>query len=135
MTTQRTALPPQVAVRSLVSSQAEALFHSVLNSVEFGIMVTDLNHMALACNGRFGDLWGIDIEAAVASQPDAVREMARQRIVDFDGWFSNLAEVYADPHRVQNDDLVLRDPHLVLTPHHESGVRRSWRTGGSHLDL
>ncbi len=114
MITQRTASPPQVAVRSLVSSQAEALFHSVLNSVDFGIMVTDLDHMTLACNGRFGELWGIDIEQAVASQPTAVREMARQRIVDFDGWLSNLEEVYADPHRSQHDELLLHHPHLVL---------------------
>ena len=114
MTPSRTAHPSRLAVRALLSAQADALFQTVLNSVEFGIMVTDLEHITLACKGRFGELWGIDIEAAVSSQPDAVREMARQRIVDFDGWLRNLEEVYAAPDLTQKDALVLRDPHRVL---------------------
>jgi len=114
MTPKRTAPVPNVAVRPLLSSQAEALFRSVLSSVEFGIMVTDLDHVALACNARFGELWGVDIDRVVNSDPESVREMARLRIADYEGWLRNLEDVYGDPHQTHHDELVLSSPHLVL---------------------
>ncbi len=86
----------------------------MLESIEFGIMFTDLDHVSLACNQAFGDIWAIDPKVVVSSDVQAVRDMVRHRVVDLDAWLANLQSVYDDPLRTQVDDIELRNPRQIV---------------------
>ena len=105
---------PNLSVRPLVKGEAETLLRSVLSAVDVGILLTDCDHQSLACNQRFGEMWGIDPEDAVRSDVQTVRRMVGKRIPDIASWEANLEQVYADPRHIQTDDLVLRSPKAVL---------------------
>ncbi|CAN5550942.1 hypothetical protein BH11ARM2_BH11ARM2_15990 [soil metagenome] len=103
-----------VVVRDLPGADAGALLRGVLGAVEFGVLFTDLKHVALFCNDSFGRMFGIDPSRVVHSDPEEVRAMVRRRIADLDEWNANLEEVYADPERVQRDSLRLLHPAAML---------------------
>ncbi len=105
---------PTVALRHQLSGHAANLLQSILSSVDYGVLLTGLDHTSLACNQRFGDLFGVDIEAVVESDSPQVREMARERIHDFDGWTANMEMVHADHEFVQTDELRLKSPTAFL---------------------
>jgi len=106
-----------IAVRPLVAGQAESLLRSILGAEERGLLLTDLEHVALACNPRFGDIWGVDVHAVVESDVDEVRRMVRDRVVDLESWVANLEAVYAEPSTVQTDDICLRNPEMTIRRH------------------
>ncbi|RYG38499.1 hypothetical protein EON81_03390 [bacterium] len=101
-------------VRQLPGGDAGALLGGILGAVDFGVLYTTLDHTALACNVRFGELFGISPERVVDSDPNEVRAMVRRRIADLSQWTTNLEEVYADPERIQQDQLQLVHPPMVL---------------------
>lgn len=105
---------PDIAIRDLAAGQADSILRSILNSVDYGILLTSLDHISLACNRRFGELWGVDIRDVVANDTRAVRAMVRTRIPDFEAWSRNLDDLYQDPEEVQRDELELTDPPAVL---------------------
>jgi signal transduction histidine kinase len=104
----------ELALRPWVAGEAEMILRSILSSIDTGILVTDLEHVTLACNRRFGEIFGLDIERVVCSGVDDVREMVRARIDDLEGWNRNLEEIYADPEAVHTDQLRLNHPFAVL---------------------
>ncbi len=106
---------------------------SILSAVDYGVLLTDLNHVSLVGNSRFGDIFGIDIEKMVRSDVGAVRAMVEKRIGNFDEWYRNLESVYCDPELVQNDTLTLKNPEITLLRHtgpvrdeHGTPVGRIW---------
>ncbi|MBS1704053.1 MAG: GAF domain-containing protein [Armatimonadetes bacterium] len=101
-------------MRELLPPEIEHSLRAVLGAVDYGILVTDLEHQSLICNGKFGELFGISIEKVLRNDVMAVRRMVRDRIIDVKGWEVNLDEVYADPAREQEDELILRNPKTVL---------------------
>ncbi|RYG48966.1 PAS domain-containing sensor histidine kinase [bacterium] len=101
-------------VRQLPGSDAGTVLGGVLGAVDFGVLYTSLDHTALACNVRFGEIFGISPERVVDSDPNEVRAMVRRRIADLEDWTTNLDEVYADPERIQKDRLQLVHPPAVL---------------------
>lgn len=105
---------PELAVRNWISGEAQDMLISVLNSVHYGILVTDREHVTLACNRRFGELFGIDIEKVVESDVHSVRDMVSRRLPDPISWEENLVCIYASPDCEQHDELVLQNPHQVL---------------------
>lgn len=96
-----------IAIRPLVAKDREALLRTILSSSDYGVMLTDLDHVTIALNGKFGEIFGIDIHQAVHSGVLEVRGMVAGLIPDIDEWGRNLALVYADPERTQEDELVL----------------------------
>jgi hypothetical protein len=86
----------------------------MLGAVEEGILFTDLSHQSILCNGRFGELFGINPNEVVANDPQAVREMVRRRIVAYDAWRAQLDEIYAEPMREFHDTLILQNPDCIL---------------------
>lgn len=100
---------------------------AVLESADYGVFVTDLNHKSLLCNAKFGELFGIDIQKVVADDMHAVRAMVRDRIGDIKGWQANLEEVYGNPDLTFEDELVLKNPFQVLrrytAPVHDTNGR------------
>jgi signal transduction histidine kinase len=103
------------AVRSIDSGFADSFLKSILDSVDFGILLTDLDHRALACNLRFGHLWGVDIESVVKCDAESVRRMVGHRIKDQDSWLENLENIYAKSDATQLDVIRLTTPERVLS--------------------
>ena len=110
----------EIALRPMLAEEAGSMLSSILGAVEYGVLLTDLDHVALASNRRFGELFGIDVELVVKSDVDAVRQMVESRIGNFDEWQRNLVEVYADPEGVQNDTLDRRKPRQGCVATHQS---------------
>jgi signal transduction histidine kinase len=79
------------------------------------MLLTDLDHRSLACNRRFGDLFGVAWHEVVRCDVDDLRRRVMPVIVDPAAWLASLEETYADPRKVLQDDLVLnRDGRVVL---------------------
>lgn len=106
--TRRTALRPD-----FLDKQA-AILEAILASSDSGFLLTDLDHLSIACNPRFGELFGIGIVEVVAKSSAEVRAMVEHRIPDLKTWAANLAEVYADPTHEQTDLLELHEPRQFL---------------------
>ncbi len=102
--------PPHgaVAVRSLPDLQTESLLRSILHSIDHGVLLTDLDHRSLACNRRFGEIFGVDPEEAVRMDVEELRARVAPRIVRADEWRENLGSVYAAPEARFEDEIVLR---------------------------
>jgi signal transduction histidine kinase len=103
-----------LALRSIPPETIQTVLASVLSSTDYGVLFTDLNHVSVACNRRFGQIFGVEIEGVVSQDVDTVRQMVKRRIVDLDHWQRNLEDVYADPMATQTDELQLRLPDCVL---------------------
>lgn len=99
-----------MALRADFVPLAERLLSSILASSDAGVLLTDLDHVALACNRRMGEIFGIEHEKVVRSGVLEVRRMVQHRILDHQEWAKNLEEVYRDPLRVQEDELQLNFP-------------------------
>lgn len=102
------------ALKSLRPEEREMVLKATFGSTEFGILLTDLDHVSIACNSRFGAIFGVEIEGVVSSTVDQVREMVRKRIPDYEAWEQNLSEVYSNPAHSQNDVLSLQNPTQVI---------------------
>jgi len=103
-----------LALRPWMEEKSEIILRAILSSIDTGILVTDLDHVALACNVRFGEIFGIDIAKVVDSDVQAVRNMVRERIDDVVAWNQNLEDVYSQPESPFADQLLLRNPFCVL---------------------
>lgn len=101
-------------MRELLPPEIEHSLRAVLGAVDYGILVTDLNHKSLICNGKFGELFGIEIEQVLQNNVEEVRKMVYHRIVDVKSWQRNLDDVYADEDCEQEDELILKNPPMVL---------------------
>lgn len=128
-----TPRPSEIVLRRNFFSEANSMLTSILGAVEYGILLTDLNHVALAGNRRLGEIFGIDIQRVVESDVGAVRRMVESRIGDFEQWHQNLTKVYADPETIQDDTLTLMHPEVTLLRHtgpvrdeHGTPIGRLW---------
>ncbi len=101
-------------MRELLPLEIENSLRAVLGAVDYGVLVTDLKHESLLCNGKFGELFGISTAKVVSNDVESVRKMVANRIVDIPSWQKNLEEVYKDDNVVQEDELILKNPDMVL---------------------
>lgn len=102
----------------MVSGDQEALLRAILSATEYGIMLTDLDHVTIACNRRFGEIFGVDIQSVVHSDVLEVRHMVEKLIPDLEVWADDLNLVYADPQRIQEDELLLlHSPPITVRRH------------------
>lgn len=107
----------RLALRPQVPDREERILRSILSAIGTGILVTDLDHVTLACNRRFGEVFGVDIDLAVRSGVQDLRDMVSERISDLSAWTKNLEEVYSDPEATSDDSLVLNQPFSILSRH------------------
>jgi PAS domain-containing protein len=98
------------AIRPEFFASQAAILNTILVTSEYGVLLTDLDHQSIACNPRFGELFGLDIHEVVKSNAGVVREMVQNRIVDLDTWLANLELIYNDPFATQTDELSLVNP-------------------------
>ncbi|MBS1723823.1 MAG: GAF domain-containing protein [Armatimonadetes bacterium] len=98
---------PDIAIRPVVSRDANSLLTAMLRASDQGVMLTDLEHQTIACNSRFGEIFGVDIQEVVHSDALEVRQMVAHLIPDMAEWERNLDLVYRDPYHTQEDELEL----------------------------
>jgi len=108
------AAKDRVAVRDQIAGQAEHFLGSMLRSLDYGVLLVDLNHVSLACNQAFGEQFGVPIDEIVSTDPQTERLFMKDRIVDFEAWTRNLDEVHNDYELVQIDDFHLVNPTKVF---------------------
>jgi signal transduction histidine kinase len=104
----------EVVLRESASDNQGNILRAVLGSTNYGFMLTDLDHVTIACNAEFGRLFGVNIRDVVRNNVVVVRKMVRDRIVELENWEKNLESVYADPFKVQLDELQLKNPKARL---------------------
>ncbi len=104
----------QISTRYETADELEQSLVAVLGAVDYGILLTDLNHRAMVCNIQFGKLFGLDPEMVVHHDPGEVRQRVSERISDYEAWEANLEIVYADAEFAGEDLLTLRSPVQVL---------------------
>ena len=80
---------------------------SILQSIDDGVLLTDLDHVSLACNRRFGEIFGVDPDAALLMDVETLRARVEPLIADVPGWRESLRAVYAAPERRFEDEIVL----------------------------
>lgn len=103
-----------IAMRTMAIPDLTRSLRALLRAVDYGVLFTDLDHVSLICNARFGELFGIDPNDVVKNNVEAVRTMVRTRIGDFESWEVNLQQVYDDPEFEQEDELELLNPRASL---------------------
>lgn len=104
----------QISTRYETADELEQSLIAVLGAVDYGILLTDLEHRAMVCNTQFGKLFGLDPEMVVHHDPSEVRQQVSDRITDYEAWEQNLEAVYADSEYEGEDLLTLRSPIQVL---------------------
>jgi PAS domain-containing protein len=98
---------PRVWVRKTFEEHSGSILRAVLEWTDQGILLTDLTHNSIACNWRFGDLFGLSPEFIVNTDPESVRLQVYPQLANPDLWRSQLDEVYADANCVLTDVLTL----------------------------
>lgn len=96
-----------LAIRPMDSEDQDALLRAILSATDYGVMLTDLDHVTIACNRRFGEIFSVDIDSVVHSTAAEVRQMVAPLIADIEAWSNGLEDVYANPMQCQEDELVL----------------------------
>jgi signal transduction histidine kinase len=104
----------KLSMRELLPLEIEHSLRAVLGAVDYGVLVTDLEHQSLICNGRFGELFDISAKKVVSNDVESVRKMVYHRIVDTERWHRNLEDVYNNTETEQEDELILKNPDMVL---------------------
>lgn len=123
-----------IAVRPAIESYWAEVLNTVLNTADDGVLITDGAHCPLACNRRFGELFGCDIEWVVQSSWEELMEQMGLRIRDRDAWRRQVDTMAAQPWRQGHGELSLGTPEgFVLwrtVPIHNSAseaIGRLWR--------
>lgn len=107
-------LATDVAIRPGLTEQTTAILRAILSATDYGVLLTDLDHQSVACNRRFGEIFGLSIEEVVSLEPEVVRQKLYPRLEDPDRWRDQLMEIYADPHLEFEDELTLLGPPNVV---------------------
>ena len=97
-----------VAVRRTPGLPNESVLRSILHAIDDGVLLTDLEHRSLACNRRFGDLFGVEPEEVVRIGVEELRARVMPLIVENESWRRGLETIYARPETRFEDEIVLR---------------------------
>ncbi len=92
-----------------------ALLKAILQASNTGILLTDLDHESLACNGKFGQFFNVEPSVVVRSRVEELRRKVFPLLKDHAEWLRKLELIYADSSCIYEDDLVLmHQPELTL---------------------
>ena len=107
---------------STLPADPRAIWAALAAASADGLLVMSPDGTILACNERFGEVWGIP--AAVLDTRDDTQALAAasQRVTDPDGFMARVREIYANPTRT-HDELTLLDGRVLNrlgTPLHDA---------------
>src|SRR5690242_2373321 len=87
----------RLAIRTLAREEQTDLLCALLQSTDYGILLTDHEGRDLICNRRLGELFGLDPQEIVECPPESVRLMVLGRVEDPEDFRQRLEEIYAQP--------------------------------------
>lgn len=101
---------PTVATRPLSSNHLNATVRTLLALSTDGILITDLDHVALACNDCFADIFRVNVDEVPRMNVEELRSKVIPRLKDPAAWIRQLDVIYANPEYVHEDELELTRP-------------------------
>ncbi|MBS1717171.1 MAG: GAF domain-containing protein [Armatimonadetes bacterium] len=95
-------------------SEAEqgALLRTLLQMSPHGVLVTGLDHKALACNDEFGRIYKVDPASVPDMDVEELRAYVYPRLREPQEWVDQLETIYQDQGRTYSDELELQNPRL-----------------------
>ncbi len=107
-----------IAARINIQDIDESMFRSVLAGLltmsDDGVLITDLEHNALACNAVFGQIFLVDPAEVPGMEVERLRGYVYPRLKDPNSWRDQIEEIYTSPHRVHQDELELVGPERAV---------------------
>lgn len=104
-----------VAVNPRFQQQEATLLNALLQSSDYGVLLSGLDREDILANRRLGELFSVSPQEVVRTDPDAVRAIALSRVRDPQAFETVVARMYAEPLRSQVDEIeLLGNPPRVL---------------------
>lgn len=104
-----------VALNPKFQHQEAALLNALLQSSDYGVLVSGLDREDIVANRRLGELFGVSPQQVVRTDPDAVRALALSRVRNPEMFEEVLRRVYADPMLTYEDEIeLIGDPPRTL---------------------
>ena len=82
----------KIALNPLYLESEEALLRSLMQSTDYGILLSGLDRHDILANQKLGDLFACEAQEVVEGKPDSVREMTHAIVKDPDAFDRRLAE-------------------------------------------
>ena len=98
-----------VALNPRFQRQEATLLNALLQSSDYGVLLSGLDREDILANRRLGELFSVSPQQVVRTDPDAVRAIALSRVRDPDAFEAVLQRMYAEPLRSLEDEIELRD--------------------------
>jgi signal transduction histidine kinase len=109
MTHQDEVVYEDIALHPLYRHREQALLHALLQSIDYGVLVSGLDRQDIVANRRLGELFSIPPRLVVESDPDTVRAWARSRVRHPARFEAMIQRAYADPYFTGEDEVELRE--------------------------
>jgi signal transduction histidine kinase len=115
------ALP--LAVRELSEAEQSDLLRALLQSTDYGVLVTDHQGDDLVANRRLGELFGIDPQVMVRLSPTQVRRRLLGKLRDPGAFVRRLEEIYRQPDLTVEDEIELVRPQVRILRRHTAPMK------------
>jgi hypothetical protein len=102
-----------VAVNPFAGEEV-GLLRALLQSTEYGVLMTTHDGQDVVCNRRFGEISGLDISETVRSSRDEVRRRVLERVRDPEQFIALLEKIYSDPDLVWEDEIEMIAPQPMI---------------------
>ncbi len=96
-----------VAVNPRFQQHEATLLNALLQSSDYGVLLSGLDREDILANRRLGELFSVSPQEVVRTDPNAVRAIALSRVRDPQAFETVVARLYAEPLRSQADEIEL----------------------------
>jgi two-component system, NtrC family, sensor kinase len=117
------ALP--LAVRELSEQEQSDLLRALLQSTDYGVLVTDHQGDDLVANRRLGELFGLDPQDMVRLAPTQVRRRLLGKLREPGEFVRRLEEIYQQPDLTLEDEIELVRPQERILRRHTAPVKNA----------
>src|SRR5437867_12932758 len=87
----------RLAIRTLAGEEQTDLLCALLQSTDYGILMTDHDGRDIVCNRRLGELFGLDPQEIVERPPESVRRQVLRRVEDPKEFARRVDAIYREP--------------------------------------
>ena len=104
-------VPSRLILRSGWEDRVPFVLRGLVDHTDQGVCLTDLQRRPIACNERFGHIFGLDTDALIASEdPHILRNFYQERLSNPQAWHDILDRIYGDPAMTHRDEIALVGP-------------------------
>ena len=96
-----------VALNPRFQRQEATLLNALLQSSDYGVLLSGLDREDILANRRLGELFSVSPQEVVRTDPDAVRAIALSRVRDPGAFEAVLQRMYAEPLQSLEDEIEL----------------------------